>query len=129
MTQVHFNGLIGDYFANALGNKADEFKQKYEEHFKDHQVWEHRLINSCSATFFTCCFEQVSSVIFRYQINHLGAKDLSQNPDPSVKRGRKDGPNGSLPTFTRSSSHLSLFYVLCSFSFVFLGKHDANPNI
>lgn len=40
--------------------------------------------------------------------NPAVSKDLTQNPDPSVKRGRVSSVDGSLPTFLTNSSLLHL---------------------
>ena len=86
-TKVEASGLSGDFFDTSLGQRAGVFKETYAEHFPNNLVWEPWL---------------------RFHLSPYCVEDLAQNPDPSVKRGRKASPDGSLPTYTRSSGNLCL---------------------
>ena len=61
---------------------------------------------------FFCWFNFNFPQIFLFSENRKQTKDLSQNPDKKVKRARTSTSNGSLPTFTTSSSCLSLTLLL-----------------
>lgn len=93
-----------DMFENQLSMSGSKFKEEYEIRHGDAEVW----------VAWAYHFRDVNSNIkgvgdsnwVRTLLHNVCARtqDLSQNPNPDVKRGRKS--DGSLPTFTTSSSCL-----------------------
>ena len=92
-----------------LSNSATEFKAIYEQRYPNALVWD------------TGCFLQsfsFSSGIDVQLVDFWGTpwnhetEDLSQNPGVKVKRGRVNSSDGSIPTFTTSSSCLQLGWLI-----------------